>query len=465
MRVCVIGAGAGGLGVAHYLNKNGIEHVTVLEVADRVGGKCCTIVDNGQAYDMGAIEITPSYSETLSLIDEFQLSDTLVDIPSTVVIDRKTGQEQPFPGALYTAEELKELPSQMLLFVNKLKTFSEWMERPGLYDAPSELRCVTFQSWLESIGAPLVGRMYWVYIDCFGYGSVEKIPAIYGVKFTSVMDFASAAHRLSLHSYLPDDIKTNSPPKNVVMLKDGYGNLMNQIANSLGDRVKLGARIINIKRESNLVKVKYKVKDGEDNNGEHVIDEEFDFLVISVAPAKNNLNFLDLNQTERKLFSSVYTTTYATTLKTPTDFSYYQYVELMNKGNPEEPTPKGVVQFAKLWNNASSNCIFWTDGGSKNMSVIQVEKYVDENIRQIGHGVGKSIATKIWEYFPQVSLHDLFPDHGNEKASSTVENDFYNQLESIQGMSSTFYCGGLLNFELVETTLRYSKRIAESIKK
>ncbi|MGN1388888.1 MAG: NAD(P)-binding protein, partial [Bulleidia sp.] len=60
-RICILGGGPSGLSMAMFLEKEGYEHVTILEKSGRVGGKCCSPLHHGKHYEMGAIMGVPSY--------------------------------------------------------------------------------------------------------------------------------------------------------------------------------------------------------------------------------------------------------------------------------------------------------------------------------------------------------------------------------------------------------------------
>ena len=42
-----------------------------------------------------------------------------------------------------------------------------------------------------------------------------------------------------------------------------------------------------------------------------------------------------------------------------------------------------------------------------------------------------------------------------------MHDGFYEQLEELQGKQNTYYVGGLMNFELVETIAEYSRALVE----
>jgi monoamine oxidase len=64
--VLVLGAGLSGLHAALLLEEQGAR-VTVLEGSDRVGGRCRTLVLDGEPYDLGASEVGSNYGRTLDV--------------------------------------------------------------------------------------------------------------------------------------------------------------------------------------------------------------------------------------------------------------------------------------------------------------------------------------------------------------------------------------------------------------
>ncbi|MGB5490732.1 MAG: hypothetical protein WBM76_07905, partial [Woeseiaceae bacterium] len=54
-----------------------------------------------------------------------------------------------------------------------------------------------------------------------------------------------------------------------------------------------------------------------------------------------------------------------------------------------------------------------------------------------------------WAYFPHVPVE-------------AVDNGFYTELDGLQGTNKTFYCGGLLAFELVETIAEHADSLVQT---
>ena len=66
LRVCVIGAGPGGLAMARLLTAQG-HAVTVLERIERAGGMCRSVKFEGRWFDVGANYVTKDYREVRAL--------------------------------------------------------------------------------------------------------------------------------------------------------------------------------------------------------------------------------------------------------------------------------------------------------------------------------------------------------------------------------------------------------------
>ena len=73
LRVCVIGAGPGGLAMARLLTAQG-HAVTVLERIERAGGMCRSVKFEGRWFDVGANYVTKDYREVRALAKELDLT-------------------------------------------------------------------------------------------------------------------------------------------------------------------------------------------------------------------------------------------------------------------------------------------------------------------------------------------------------------------------------------------------------
>ncbi len=81
-----------------------------------------------------------------------------------------------------------------------------------------------------------------------------------------------------------------------------------------------------------------------------------------------------------------------------------------------------------------------------------MRKYIVDKVRYVVERLGGSIEEGEWHtydrwpYFQQVSADDM-------------RDGYYERLEALQGQRGTYYVGAIMNFELVESCIAYSKHL------
>jgi hypothetical protein len=428
--------------MAYFLEQAGYHDVVVFERDDHVGGKCWTIPLDGQHYDMGAVEVTKEYRVVNELIETFGLQ--LATVPSGRILDRQSGQTQSLL-ALYEGVSKVELLEQIAIFAVELRKLSGYLDVPGFARMPDSLKGVSFSQWLKDVGAPLLERFFWMPLTCYGYGELDEIPAVYALKFATVMPFHVLAHRFGLQELLPDDLHFLEPF--VHRLTQGFQTLMASIAATFTVPPVVNATLVAIDRDTPQIKVRYRV--GQDPT---VHEDNFDRVVITIPQTLANLSFLKLTTKEKELFAQVSTIPYYTTLTSPRTFDSKLYYLLADKaaaalGPP--PLPH-VLQFARCWPQALGS-VFYTGSARDDWRPLQggpgsIEDLVKTAIVNANQKPDATMTSLEWRYFPQVP-------------QAAIDAGFYDDLEYMQGRNGTYYAGGLLNFELVEKAMEYSKAL------
>ncbi len=87
-QVCIVGGGIAGMTAAYRLQQAGVSCV-VLEADSRLGGRIKTVEVGGCAFDVGAIGLLGSYTETVKLIDELGLKPKLSRAAVCLAIPRE----------------------------------------------------------------------------------------------------------------------------------------------------------------------------------------------------------------------------------------------------------------------------------------------------------------------------------------------------------------------------------------
>ena len=98
--------------------------------------------------------------------------------------------------------------------------------------------------------------------------------------------------------------------------------------------------------------------------------------------------------------------------------------------------------------NQFANDDVWTAGqlGSWDMDRDVIKGILKKDVAALGGEVDEILVQQTWSHFPHVKTKDL--DEG-----------FYQRMEQLQGISGTYYIGGIMNFDSVEHTARFAKNL------
>jgi uncharacterized protein with NAD-binding domain and iron-sulfur cluster len=423
-RICIVGAGAGGLSAAYYLKERGYAKVTVLEASDRVGGKCYSVHFRGRSFDVGANYVTAAYSEVLRLARKFDAA-LYTEAAAT------TGRIAP-DGTIQFRTPLAAIKgNQKFLSFAWAAARYFWIRLllRGIVDPPGfgqigkhlEL-CVSFRDWLKRNRLGALEQMFEIPITIMGYGYLDEIPAPHALKYLSL---ATYWNLVAVAFGLP----TRWPKRFVA----GFERLWHDIAAQLD--VRLGVDIAAIDRRGPV-----RVHLG---NGDVI---EFDYLVVACPIHGDSLGrILKLSAEESGLFNRIVVNKYVV-------MSYaIPELRLPRRIIGMSPTPELGRPWAITQQYTDSDFVqFYTRLGSIDTSS---KHKVIEGIRQFAAAIGAALPEECltyneWDYFPHVAVDDL-------------RDGFYNRLEALQGQFNTFYCGSIAAFELVETVVQYSRLIVE----
>jgi hypothetical protein len=424
-RICIIGAGAAGLSAAYFLKARGYTNVTVLEAANRVGGKCRSIEFKGRSFDLGANYVTPAYSEVRKLAREFgaELYTESKTIAASISDCNRMTFSTPV-DAITRHRTVSTLIWAMVRYLWIRFQLRRLLDRPGFANVSKHPRlCVSFSDWLRANKLSALEALFEFPITIMGYGYLDAIAAPYALKYMTPLTFWNL---IAVSLGLP----TRWPKRFV----NGFQQLWTDIAAQLN--IRLGARITAVDR------------------GEHIrvhfsnaSSMEFDYLVLACPLDIGTLGrFLALSNKERELFGRTTVNPFIVTSYAIADlqlperivgmwpiprigqpwaitrqYADNEFVQFYTRLDEHDPTSKATVI------DAIRQCVEALDG-------VLPESYItyDE-----------------WSYFPHVSADD-------------IRGGFYDRFEALQGQSNTFYCGALAAFELVETVVQYSRQMVES---
>ncbi|MFC7329211.1 FAD-dependent oxidoreductase [Marinactinospora rubrisoli] len=405
LTVCVIGAGAAGLTVAHELDR--LNHRTVvLESEPEVGGKSASIHVDGRAYDLGAHICTPQYAELVRLAAELGV-DTEDATPSRV---HDTGGTTPrIPDPAFFRPEAFARYARL-----RAERFPR-IDRPGLAHSAREL-AVPVAEWLRGNGLDDMAASLGDGYTASGYGHLRgDLPALYFVKYAEMTGLFSTRRQLAGHA-------------GTFTVRDGFARLWRRVADALPD-VRTGVRIESVERTGQGVTVR--------TSGGTV---HADALVVTPSPDRV-AHLLDATAEERDIAARIRTVDYYTVVCRISGL-FREGFYLASEHTAAAAEPGHCVAYHHRYADSDVyTCYLY---GADGLDHTNVGARLGEDVARMGGRVEEVLLVRRWPFMPHFSSADL--------AAGVLD-----RVENLQGRNRTYYAGGLLGYELIETTVAYSR--------
>lgn len=405
LRVCVIGAGVSGLTTARELEKQG-HHVTVLERASEVGGKCGSVSLGDRWYDLGGHVCTANYVTLARMVDELGLG-TMPVTPG-----------KPFDALTGTAVALDDpaaMGRQWLRYVQARDRDFPALKSAGLAAVARTLQAPVGR-WLAEQDLEGFARLSALMYTASGYGYLQdpELPALYFLKFAEMLVGAPL----------------NSPLPPAWTIEGGFLKLWKAVADGLRD-VRLGVDVRAVERSAEGVRV-------------HLADETlaFDKLVVA-TPLHAVPPFLTPSDEERAVFGKVRHYDYYTTIVEAEGVPEDGFFLLQPYAT--EPGWHGHA-VAVHQRYAGDGVAIAYAYGRPDQDGAAIAEILAGDLARMGGRMGRVHTQVKWPYFPHFSAQD-------------IEDGIYDRLEALQGRQHTYYVGSLFNFELVECNVAYATQL------
>lgn len=436
-RIVVIGAGAGGLCAAWYLKLAGFNRVQVLEKSPRIGGKCRSLTVDGQSFDLGANYITSAYKRVRALAAH--VGAGMYTEKAGHVVNAETGTIQSILSQVLSRTSIFTLAWQSLRYA-----LVRWRLRrllspgaPGFAHVQqhSELHG-NFEDWLHRHGLDALIPIFEIPLTLMGYGRLRDIAAVYALTYMSLGTFKDLGM-----------FTVNFPlrcwPKR---FNQGYGRMFERLAAEVDVLTCVDIQAVT---RDDTITVSYRLREQqlEGETSEDTV-RTYDYLILACPQLPTLLNqFMTLSEEERLLLDQVLVNPFfVTAYKAPgtervaaVSFSFPEpdlghpvvvtrqypentFISIYSRGDPENMIERPQVE--------ANNAVFLARIGAVNP---QRHDFICDD----------------WAYFPHVS-------------PAAVDAGFYTKLDALQGRNRTFYCGGLLAFELVEAIAEQAHHLVET---
>lgn len=405
IRIGIVGAGPAGLTAAETLKQKGYTNITILEKADRAGGKCCSIEYEGRMYELGAGILSENNRTVREIADRYQVKTERVDFDTPTLTVNTLGA--PIPA--YSLRQKMRLMREAVTYKRLLRRYHRITEH-GLSQVHPDLT-IPFTTWAKKHRLTLLAQEFAKYFTGFGYDYFDEVPAAYVLKYYD---------KHTIKSFLK---------KAFYKFPGGIQGLWTTVAKH--HDVHYNVTITSIKRADNVA-----VNTGGGDT------YTFDALILA-SPLDEALRFLDGSTEETTLFSKIIHCDYRTYACVVEGFPKQTgYVS----GN-FNATRKGYPVF---WYERYQDTNLYTFYilGDWSISDEAVQTHIKELIHPLGGTLERVHTTAHWKYFPHVSGEDM-------------RQGYFDKLEALQGKNCTYYAGELLNFSTVDLSASYAKQLVE----
>jgi hypothetical protein len=443
-KICIIGAGPGGLSTGYFLQKAGYKYVTILEKTPEVGGLCNTITFENKSFDLGANYLTPAYKKTIKMAKE--VGAKLYTETKAYCYNPNSESQNKYSTILQAVTKGGSFWSfsfQAIRYFYERWKVQKHLPKAGFAGVSQhpDLTC-TFDEWLIDKELTALRPLFEIPITLMGYGKLTEIPAPYALTYMSLLSYWNM---LIFGSGLP----TRWPKRFI----HGFQRFWEKVSWNL--TVIKSAEITKIER-GDKIKVFFTTKEHalnrEFNPGHHL---DFDCLIVAVPltfsivddlfkDKKSNIS--GLTQEEIHLFKKVRLNPFCLTtfiledLKLPRRLINVLPVQKIG-------TPYVITQ------QFEGNPLVSFYSRTNEEDEPDREKVIEE-VRDLYTKLGSSYTGECythdrWSYFPHVPV-------------LAIKEGFYDTLEAMQGKNKTFFVGGLMAFELIEPIINYSENLVET---
>jgi predicted NAD/FAD-binding protein len=411
VKIAIIGGGVAGLTAAHRLRAKGYHDITVYEREASVGGKVCSYVHDGRAYELGALWSSPRYRIIGELAQEVGATRRADRLPA--VLDHGT-----------TSSYARCLRDHHLLvvgaaFLNLARTFLRYrvIRQPTLAGIPPAV-CDDFDRFARRAGFQTLADISASFFSGCGYLQNDRVPAIYLMKMMHLFIDVLVVDVLGLKNTRID------------IFDNGWQDLWKSLAKDF-----------DVRCSSTITKITRHTRNGQTTTAVTAdgATEVYDRLILA-SPLDLSHQFMDLRPDERELFSKIHTHRYKVTLVEATSLPHASVVDHVPR------TMTGHVNLIARQHREAD--VFTVYQQLEDVGEEEAAALMFQDMAAMGARDAKVITTKTWSYFPHVSTDD-------------IRAGFYDSMSALQGRYGTYYVGSVMNMETVEHTAQFSAQLVD----
>jgi len=260
-KVCIVGGGSSGVHMGWLMRRRGFSNIVLFEKSARLGGNVWSVANAGDGNitrELGAAFLSPDYYEVRALLDRFGQNTVPISIDTMIQLHTANSDVRPGPAedvssasvwanrwvSTFTNTTDPSINADIVSdALNKYITlhgsiFGEYQGRfPPKPSSASKLLAIngTILDFFARHDLQVLEPMFFQFFVMQGMGLLGTMPAYYVMKWVSPSSIRAGGFG-------------NDKSAPLAMMKDGYGSLIQALADEAGLDVRFNAEVVSVER-------------------------------------------------------------------------------------------------------------------------------------------------------------------------------------------------------------------------
>lgn len=410
--LAIVGAGPGGLTLAQYLRLTGYSQVTLIEQADRLGGKSDSMDLGDLIAEMGTCYTTGAYKDVLKWMRRQRKPFRLLR-RTTVDGAGMRDYVNEAPGA--------SLPQQVMIYLARRQNLLGRLKKNP--DDPRALAeaAMSAEDWLTEQKLPKIMRMMYRAVTALGYGYLNEVSIYQAMMWVDHHAIISGA------------------TGKLIMPSQGWSNFWEVLAEDFD--VHLSHQITKIERSPKEALLHF--ADGQQ-------------LAASALACTIPLDdwarlVTDPTADERAVADAVTWKGYATSLIVVENWFTEEDIRSFSKAFLPGSYPGQLISARYEGHSPDFGGHLYVTGQIPgDYTVPELRVFLERDLADLGARLVNVVNVKNWRYFPHLNL-------------KAIEGGLLGRMQAMQGQARSWYSGASFSHESVANISRFNKALTPKL--
>lgn len=410
--LAIVGAGPGGLTLAQYLRLTGYSQVTLIEQADRIGGKSDSMDLGDLIAEMGTCYATGAYKDVLKWMRRQRKPFRMLR-RTTVDGAGMRDYVNEAPGA--------SLPQQVMIYLARRQSLLGRLKKNS--DDPRALAeaAMSAEDWLTEQKLPKIMRMMYRAVTALGYGYLGEVSIYQAMMWVDHHAIISGA------------------TGKLIMPSQGWSNFWEVLAEDFD--VRLSHQITKIERSPKETLLHFA-------DGRQLAASA---LACTIPVDDWTRLVTDPTADERAVANAITWKGYATSLIVVENWFTEEDIRSFSKAFLPGSYPGQLISARYEGHSPDFGGHLYVTGQIPgDYTVPELRVFLERDLADLGARLVNVVNVKNWRYFPHLNL-------------KAIEGGLLGRMQAMQGQSQSWYSGASFSHESVANISRFNKTLTPKL--